>query len=259
MVQLTQISGRRTNVDDIFDYLHEEILSLRLRPGDKISEAEIAARFDVSRQPVRDAFNRLANLDLLLIRPQRATEVRRFSKREIVKSRFVRAAIEKEVLRRAALSCDTHGAELLDTELAKQEKAICNNDIDGFTDLDYEFHKTLCRIANADFAFDVIMVEKAKVDRLCMLSLSKEERMPELVADHRSIAEAVKAMIPSARWTQECSTYLDWTKRSSRFRPSTRTISSQLRSETASMVLPTYSLAADGGLACVCNAVISRA
>lgn len=196
MVQMTQIGERRTSVDEIFDYLHDEIVSLRLRPGDKISEADIATQFGVSRQPVRDAFSRLANLDLLLIRPQRATEVKRFSTREIVKSRFVRASVEKEVLRRAANNCDAHGATLLDGALASQENAIKDADVDGFGSLDYAFHRTLCEIAGADYAFDVIMAEKAKVDRLCMLGLSKEDRMPELVADHRAIAEAVKANDP---------------------------------------------------------------
>ncbi|SDF45978.1 GntR family transcriptional regulator [Limimaricola pyoseonensis] len=193
MDQATQLGERRTTVDDIFDFLHEEILSLRLRPGDKISEADIAARFGVSRQPVRDAFSRLANLDLLLIRPQRATEVKRFSMKEIVKSRFVRAAVEREVLRLAAISCDAAGAVKLDEALAKQDRATVEKDVEGFGALDYAFHKTLCEIAGIDFAFDIIMAEKAKVDRLCMLGLSKEDRMPELVADHRAIAEAVKA------------------------------------------------------------------
>ena len=193
MAQATQLSERRTSVDDIFDHLYEEILSLRLRPGDKISEADIAAQFGVSRQPVRDAFNRLATLDLLQIRPQRATEVKRFSSREIAKSRFVRAAIEQEVLRRAAKHCDAHGAALLDAALAAQDQAIRDQDVDAFGALDYEFHKVLCDIGQVDFAFDVIMTEKSKVDRLCILSLSKGDRMPELVADHRDIAEAVKS------------------------------------------------------------------
>ncbi|MFV0336432.1 MAG: GntR family transcriptional regulator [Tropicimonas sp.] len=192
MEQITRLGGRRPRVDDIFDYLQDEILSLRLRPGDKISEADIAARFGVSRQPVRDAFSRLANLDLLLIRPQRATEVKRFSAREIEKSRFVRAAVETEVLRRAARHCDARGATLLDAALARQEKALAEKDVEGFGALDYDFHQTLCRIARVDYAFDVILAEKAKVDRLCMLGLSKEHRMPELVADHLAIAEAVK-------------------------------------------------------------------
>lgn len=192
MANVTQLTERRTSVDDIFDYLYEEIATLRLRPGDKISEADIAAQFGVSRQPVRDAFGRLANLDLLLIRPQRATEVKRFSTREIEKSRFVRAAVEREVLRRAAERCDAQGASLLDAELAKQDEAKEAKDVEGFGALDYEFHKTLSEIAGADFAFDVILAEKSKVDRLCMLGLSKEDRMPELISDHRAIAEAIK-------------------------------------------------------------------
>lgn len=193
MPSATTSNERRTSVDEVFDYLHDEIVTLGLRPGDKISEAEMATRFGISRQPVRDAFSRLANLDLLLIRPQRATEVKRFSMREIEKSRFVRAAVESEVLRRAAAKCDDAGAAKLDAALERQERAIKERDVDGFGALDYEFHETLCAIADAEFAFDVIMTEKAKVDRLCRLGLSKEQRMPELVADHKGIAEAIKA------------------------------------------------------------------
>lgn len=187
---------RRTSVDDIFEYLSDEILSLRMRPGDKLSEAEIAAKFGVSRQPVRDAFSRLALQDLLLIRPQRATIVKRFSSREIEKSRFVRAAIEKDVLLLAAERCDSKGASRLDKEIKAQEKAVDAHDFSTFGRLDYAFHRALCEIANVDFAFDVIRSEKSKVDRLCALGLAKEDRMPELLMDHRLIAEAVKSNEP---------------------------------------------------------------
>lgn len=198
MDNVTKIGDRRTTVDAVFDYLHDQILTLKLRPGAKISEADIAATFGVSRQPVRDAFSRLANLDLLLIRPQRATEVKRFSKREIAKSRFVRTSVEKEVLLRAAQNCDAEDAKLLDGQLDDQRQAVKDKDVERFGELDYSFHKTLCGIADAEFAFDVIMAEKSKVDRLCMLGLSKESRMPELFEDHRAIAEAVKNNDPKA-------------------------------------------------------------
>ncbi|MCF2871167.1 GntR family transcriptional regulator [Octadecabacter sp. G9-8] len=193
MPDTVRLTERRTSVDEVFDYLHDQIATLALRPGDKISEAEMAARFGISRQPVRDAFSRLANLDLLLIRPQRATEVKRFSMREIEKSRFVRAAVEMEVLRRAAERCDAAGADRMDAIILEQEKAIKDRDVDGFGALDYKFHKVLCEISGADFAFDVIMAEKAKVDRLCRLGLSKEQRLPDLMEDHKRIADAIKA------------------------------------------------------------------
>ncbi|SMX39088.1 GntR family transcriptional regulator [Maliponia aquimaris] len=192
-MQPTLANDRRTTVDEIFDHLYGEISSLRLLPGDKISEAEIASQFGVSRQPVRDAFTRLANLDMLLIRPQRATEVKRFSSREIEKSRFVRAAVEAEVLRRASRLCDKAGAARLEACLADQRKVIAEGDFKAFGALDYAFHRALCNIAGADYAFEVISTEKAKVDRLCMLGLSKEDRMPQLLEDHEAIAAAVIA------------------------------------------------------------------
>ncbi|WGW05965.1 GntR family transcriptional regulator [Tropicibacter oceani] len=192
-MQQTMTSDRKTTVDEIFEHLLDEINSLRLRPGDRISEAEIAAQFGVSRQPVRDAFTRLANLDLLMIRPQRATEVKRFSSREIEKSRFVRAAVESEVLRRAARNCDRAEAKLLDACLKRQSTAIAKGDYQKFGLLDYEFHQTLCEIAGVGFAFEVISAEKAKVDRLCMLGLAKEDRMPQLLKDHEAIADAIIA------------------------------------------------------------------
>ncbi len=192
MPNMTQMRDRRTSVDVVFDHLYDEIASLRLLPGDKISEADIAAQFGVSRQPVRDAFSRLENLDLLLIRPQRATEVKRFSSREITKSRFVRAAVESEVLRRAAAECDPVGAAQLDAALALQTATVEAGRYENFGPLDYAFHQTLCEIAKVDFAFEVIKQEKANVDRLCLLSLSKENRMSQLVEDHIAITNCVK-------------------------------------------------------------------
>lgn len=193
MAQTLTQNERRTSVDDVFDTLHEQIVTLHLKPGDRISEAEIAAQFGVSRQPVRDAFSRLANLDLLLIRPQRATEVRRFSMRQIEKARFIRSAIEKEVLRRAATHCDAQGEARLNASLADQQAAVEAKDVEKFGQLDYAFHEVLCAIGQVEYAFEVILEEKAKVDRLCMLGMEKEQRIPELLDDHGAIAEAVIA------------------------------------------------------------------
>ena len=62
MQQLASAFERRTATDVVFDQLHEEIVSLAIYPGTKLSETEVAKRFGVSRQPVRDAFAKLENL-----------------------------------------------------------------------------------------------------------------------------------------------------------------------------------------------------
>lgn len=191
MANNMKIKERRTSVDSIFDYLYDEIVSMRLLPGSKISEAEIAGLFEVSRQPVRDAFSRLDNLDLLLIRPQKTTEVKRLSFMAITTARFVRAAVEAEVLRRAARLCGQEGTELLEKHLDDQRVAVENNDFDLFRSLDYGYHDALCVIGEVDYAFDVIASNKAKIDRLCVLGLSDDKRMTQLLDDHIGIAKMV--------------------------------------------------------------------
>ncbi|MBU2962788.1 GntR family transcriptional regulator [Citreicella sp. C3M06] len=186
-------ASRRNSVDDIVDHLYREITSLRLLPGTRISETDIASQFGVSRQPVRDAFRRLETMDLILVRPKKATEVKKFSMRAIEKSRFVRAAVEAAALRKAAELCDKAGGFELDSRIAMQHKALANEDYSGFGALDYAFHKAICEIGQVPFAFDIIKEEKEKVDRLCILGLSKERRMPQLIQDHEDIAAAIKA------------------------------------------------------------------
>ena len=183
---------RRTSVGQISDHLHDDIASLRLLPGDKLSEADAAA-FGVSRHRARDAFSRLASLGLVVISPQRASEVARFSLREIEKARFVRASVEAEVPRRASARCDANEVVGLDAALDGQAVAAAERDVERFARLDREFHAMLCRVAGVGFAAGVIAAEKAKVDRPCMLSLAKEDRMPSLLEDHRAIAAAVAA------------------------------------------------------------------
>ena len=191
IVQNQKTTERRTNVDSVFDYLYEEIVTMRLLPGAKLSEAEIAKLFGISRQPVRDAFSRLENLDLLLIRPQKATEVKRFYFAAITTARFVRAAVEAEVLRRAARLCTQDGTDLLEVSLAEQRIAFKANDYENFRSSDYAFHKALCTVGEVAFASDVIAREKAKVDRLCVLGLTRDERLEQLLADHVNIAKMV--------------------------------------------------------------------
>lgn len=124
MQDLTGLFERRTTSDVVFEHLRNEIVSLEILPGSKLSEADVARRFGVSRQPVRDAFARLENLELLLIRPQKATEVRGFSMERISHARFVRLAVELEVIRQACSVWNDDRGTALEKNLAQQQQAV---------------------------------------------------------------------------------------------------------------------------------------
>lgn len=193
MQQLAEEIERRTTTDIVFEKLHEEIVSLALLPRTKLSEADVARRFGVSRQPVRDAFSRLDNLDLLLIRPQRATEVRGFSMQRIAHARFVRLSVELEVIRCASLVWDDAKATTLDDNLEKQRTAVDSSDAGVFHQLDTEFHQHIFDLAGCAHALDTINECRQKVDRLCVLSLGRQSEATTLVEDHQAVADALRA------------------------------------------------------------------
>lgn len=182
---------RTTSSDVVFDELFGQITRLELLPGTKISEADVAKSFGFSRQPVREAFTRLANLNLLLVRPQRATVVRPFSRQLIANARFVRSAVELEVIRAAASDRDKSVDTALKANLREQAASISSEDVSLFHDLDYQFHKLLCASAKQAFAFEIIAENKAQVDRLCMLALTSKEAMSVLYQDHQSLLQAL--------------------------------------------------------------------
>lgn len=184
---------RSTSSDIVFDELFGQITRLELLPGTKISETDVAKTFGFSRQPVREAFTRLAKLNLLVVRPQRATVVRPFSRKLIAHARFVRAAVELEIIRTAADGRDQSVDAMLKANLREQAQAVTNEDTSRFHELDYEFHKLLCASARQEFAFEIIAENKAQVDRLCTLALTSKEAMQNLHDDHEKLLNALFA------------------------------------------------------------------
>ena len=78
----------------VYEAVRNAIVQLQLLPGHLLSEAELARQMGVSRQPVREAFIKLAENGLVEVRPQRGTFVKLISIREVQNSRFIRESIE---------------------------------------------------------------------------------------------------------------------------------------------------------------------
>ena len=182
---------RPTMARRIGDVLRDAIVTLELKPGDTISESEIAARFGVSRQPVREAFIQLAEQGLLRVRPQRSTEVVRISVRSVLNARFVREALEVAVVRKAAEVCAGMAATTFDEVLALQARASDANDYRAFHTQDDAFHRLLVKLSGHEFVWRLIDAQKQQMDRVRYLSLALG--MPNTIREHREIGDAVLA------------------------------------------------------------------
>jgi len=87
----------------VFEQLRDEILSLRLRPGQLVDEAGLAERFGVSRSPVREALVRLASEGLVETLPNKGTIVAPLSIEEFPAYIDALDLIQRATFRLAAL------------------------------------------------------------------------------------------------------------------------------------------------------------
>ncbi|WP_206454768.1 GntR family transcriptional regulator [Aurantimonas marina] len=185
------LPARGTIAEAVFHDLRRAILELRLSPGTRISEAEIARHMGVSRQPVREAFLRLGRVGYLKIQPQRRTEVVKISVREVLNARFIREALEVAVVSKACARDTGPLIERLTDNLKDQRAAQVADDRQEFHRLDDDFHRIIAEGAGCDFAWDLIDEKKAQMDRTRFLSLAFGQ--PAVYEDHLAIFDALKA------------------------------------------------------------------
>ncbi|MFN4172682.1 MAG: GntR family transcriptional regulator, partial [Pseudorhodobacter sp.] len=198
LLQLPEIDVRpRPSVtDQVYETLLAEIVDLNLPPGSKISEVEVAGQMGVSRQPVRDAFFRLSKQGFLTIRPQRATTISLINPTAVMQARFVRAAIEAEMVRIACERLTEAGMQALEALLEAQRAAVEAGDRARFHLLDDAFHREICIRSGFGFAWATIHEHKMQTDRVRLLSLAFAA--PDAYGDHLKVMEAIRARDPQA-------------------------------------------------------------
>jgi DNA-binding GntR family transcriptional regulator len=176
--------------------LRQAIIASELRPGEALSEKEIAARFGVSRQPVREAFIKLSEAGLVQILPSRGTYVMKISLREVANARFVREAVECSLARAASKLIDPTGVALLRRLIAEQSAAAGRSDYTRFTVLDEAFHQAIAELVDCDYAGKVVESARAQTDRVRYLSLPGTSPIPLLITQHNAIVDALEAGDP---------------------------------------------------------------
>src|SRR3954449_6690629 len=80
--------------DTLRNQLEQDIVTGALRPGARLDEQSLAARFGVSRTPIREALIQLATAGLVTLQPRRGAFVTSLSLKEIIERFEVMAALE---------------------------------------------------------------------------------------------------------------------------------------------------------------------
>jgi DNA-binding GntR family transcriptional regulator len=184
-----EVDRRRPIVPQIYDALRDAIVRVDLRPGQVISETEMAANFGVSRTPIREALIRLADEGLIDIYPQAGTFVSRIDLAAVREAQFVRQTLETAV----AIQAASIGAALTAFEpiLERQERAIRNGDFAEFFASDEDLHRKVFELAGHEATWRLVQSAKSHLDRVRQLERPSEETLLQMLGQHRAIATAI--------------------------------------------------------------------
>lgn len=175
------------------DALEQDILLGALKPGERLDELGLAARFKVSRTPVREALAQLSSSGLVEVRPRRGAIVRGVSLAELVEMFEVMAELEAMCGRLAARRMSEPQRQAL---LAAHERcgtALAAGDENRYYYDNETFHGVIYAACGNRFLVSETERLRNRLKPYRRLQLRVPHRMNDSYSEHRAIVDAILA------------------------------------------------------------------
>ena len=175
----------------VYEVLRETILSGKLKPGEKITEVEIAEKLNVSRTPVREAIRMLELEELIVIVPQRGVFVAGVKSIKEINDIFeVRAKLEGLAAKLAAQNITEDQLKKINSYAEKIKECINDNDLQRSIEIDISFHQAIYEAANNKWLQKMLDSLFEKITRFRASSLGQEGRMKSALKEHKELCQA---------------------------------------------------------------------
>lgn len=176
--------------------IEEEILSFKLRPGDKLDESRLAEKYGTSRTPVREALRQLSSNGLIEIRPHKGAVVVKLGIRELVELLEVMAELEGACARLAAKAClKADVGTIIAAQETCRELAVVN-DVQGYQLANETFHEAIYNASRNSFLVKLTLGIRNRLASYRRLQLEQAHRLKESVVEHDRIIAAIQSGLP---------------------------------------------------------------
>lgn len=180
----------------ILDRIRDDIFSGHLRSGTRLKIDYLAARYDSSHMPIREALRHLEGEGLIEREPNRGARVRRVDA-EAVRTIFeVRVSIESMLARRAADRATARDIVRLEEVQDDIERLSARGDAEGVVALNRRFHNMVEDIADHPDAAAVANRQCELLDSLWKVYGLDQQRLAGVNSDHRYIIQALRDRCP---------------------------------------------------------------
>jgi len=185
--------SRESTAAVIARQLRDAIMTGTLPPGTQLGETELAARFQVSRGPLREAMQHLVSEGLLRSERHRGLFVIDLEPGDVYDIYAARSAIERAAMLRALRGGDRDRiADVLEQTVAEMATAASEDDPTALSTADLKFHEALI---NASGSKRLVRMARTLLieTRMCLTALqSTYQRVEERVEEHTKLIQALR-------------------------------------------------------------------
>jgi len=191
-VRRKQIERHQTLREKILETIRDAILKGSLKPGERVSEPELAERFGISRTPIREAFRQLESEGYLQVIPRKGAVVASLSERDIEEFYAIKIILEGFAAKMAAEKLSEKDIERLEAINDRLAQIAKEGDVKSFFRVHNEFHEVFIKAAGNEKLYDMINQLVMRFKRLRLASLSQPGRMEISVEEHRNMIQAFR-------------------------------------------------------------------
>lgn len=191
MIRVKKILLHQTLREKIADAIRDDIIKGRLKAGQRVSEPELAARYGISRTPVREAFRQLTAEGFLQLTPRKGARITYLTEKDVSEFYELKSVLEGYAAGIAA-------AKIKDKDLARMEELNDQmqrfherGDLKHIVKVHNEFHDIFLEAAGNEQLYSTVRQLASRYQRFTIL-LALTGKNPEAVSQHRKIIDAFR-------------------------------------------------------------------
>ena len=180
-----------TTVEQMVRAIADLIITGEMQPGEKLDEVSLAARFDVSRTPVREALSQLCAIGLVGRQPNRSAVVTKVTQQHLVSMFEAMAELEGICARLSAERMSVEERRELESEHRASAKLVHVGLEEDYAAHNTEFHSRLYRGAHNDHIYELVTQTRARLAPFRRAQFRLVGRMARSYEEHETIVTAI--------------------------------------------------------------------
>lgn len=186
------VTEKESLANKAYEEIEEMIITLKLKPGEVVSQAQLSEMLEIGKMPIREALKRLEKSHLLTIIPRRGIRIKEIKFDELLLQMEVRRPLEKLIVKRAVRFADKNEKKQL-LELADDyEKATKTKDDLAAVRIDNYFNKFIAECARNKFAWEALAPLHSLARRIYYKQYNLDEKLTKKInSGHIKVMKAI--------------------------------------------------------------------